>query len=50
MTSVAARSTSYGTETPLPGQIWENGRMKECQEDAKKKGKVRFKNENLHPI
>ncbi|VDI27919.1 Hypothetical predicted protein [Mytilus galloprovincialis] len=38
MTSVATRSTSHGSETPLPGQIWENGRMKECQEHVKKKG------------
>ncbi|XP_076088140.1 transient receptor potential cation channel subfamily M member-like 2 [Mytilus galloprovincialis] len=50
MTSVAARSTSYGTETPLPGQIWENGRMKECQEDAKKKGKEKLQEKSGYSL
>lgn len=50
MTSVAARSTSYRTDTPPSKHSLENGRMNEHKEDVMKKREVITENKNVYPI
>ncbi|XP_052079706.1 transient receptor potential cation channel subfamily M member 1-like isoform X1 [Mytilus californianus] len=50
MTSVAARSTFYGAETPPSGRIWENGSMNEYREDVTKKREKKRKEKSGYSL